>query len=68
MTRAVTVKWVPEPPMQTSVMEALGEAHSLQAPRLTMKQRQENLFEELGLSGLESWPPKLADSAQSLLA
>ena len=37
-------------------------------PKLTGKQRQEKLFEELELSGLESWPPKLADSAQSLLA
>ena len=35
---------------------------------LTMKQRQEKLFEELDLSGLESWPPKLVDSSQSLLA
>ena len=26
------------------------------------------LFEELDMSGLESWPPKLAASAQSLLA
>ena len=37
-------------------------------PKLTMKQRQEKLFEELDLSGLESWPSKLADSTQSLLA
>ena len=37
-------------------------------PKLTMKQRQEKLFKELDLSGLESWPPKLADSAWSLLA
>ena len=49
-------------------MEALDEAHGLQVPRLTMKQRQEKLFEELDLSGLESWPPDLADSAQYLLA
>ena len=34
----------------------------------TMKQRQEKVFEELDLIGLESWPHKLADSAQSLLA
>ena len=33
-----------------------------------MKQRQEKLFEELDLSGLESWSPKLVASAQSLLA
>ena len=42
--------------------------NSHQLPKLTMKQRQEKLFEELDLSGLESWPPELAASAQSLLA
>ena len=36
-------------------------------PKLTVKQRQEKLF-ELDLSRLESWPLKLADSTQSLLA
>ena len=66
MVRAVAVIWVPEPPVQTSVTEVLDEAHSPQVLRLTMKQRQEKLLEELDLSGLESWPPKLADSAQSL--
>ena len=49
-------------------MEASEEAHSPQVPKLTMKQRQEKLFEELDLSGLESWPPKLTASTQSLLA
>ena len=68
VARAVTVTWIPEPPVQTCVREALGEAHGLQAPRLTVKQRQEKLFEELDLSGLESWLPELADSTQSLLA
>ena len=33
-----------------------------------MKQRQEKLLGELDPSGLESWPPELAASAQSLLA
>ena len=37
-------------------------------PKLTMKQKQEKLFKELDLTGLESWPPKLEDSAHSLLA
>ena len=37
-------------------------------PKLTMKERQENLFEELDLSRLESWSPELVASAQSLLA
>ena len=67
MVRAVTVTQVPEPPVQTSVMRESEETQGLQVPKLTMKQRQEKLFDELGLSGLESWPPKQADSAQSLL-
>ena len=54
--------------MQASKMEELGEAQGLHTPRMTMMQRQEKLFEELDLRGLESWPPDLADSAQSLLA
>ena len=37
-------------------------------PKLTMKQRQEKLFEELDLSRLETWPSELVDSAWSLLA
>ena len=49
-------------------MEASEEAHGPQMPKLTMKQRQEKLFEELDLSGLESWPPELEASARSLLA
>ena len=49
-------------------MEVSEEAHGPRVPRLTVKQRQEKLFEELDLSGLESWPPKLAASTQSLLA
>ena len=65
---AVMATRVPEPPMQTGVIEVLDEVHSLQAPRLTMKHRQKKLFEALDLSALESSPPELADSAHSLLS
>ena len=68
VARAVTATWVPELPMQSGVVKALDEAQGLQVPKLTMKQRQEKLFEELDLSGLESWSPEMADSTQSLLA
>ena len=68
VVRAVAATQVPEPPMWTSMIEALDEAQDLQMPKLTVKQRQEQLFKELDLCGLESWPPKLANSAQSLLA
>ena len=68
VARADVATWVPEPPMQTGVMEALDEVHSLLTPKLIMKQRQEILFKKLDLSELESWRPKLMDSAPSLLA
>ena len=44
------------------------EDNGHQMPKLTVKQRQEKLFEELDLSGLESWPSHLAASTWSLLA
>ena len=54
--------------MQAGMMEASGKATGLQTPKLSVKQRQEKLFKKLHLSRLESWPPELADSIQSLLA
>ena len=66
--RADAVIWVPEPPVQTGLAEASEEDHSHQMLKLTVKQRQEKLFDELDLSGLESWPPELVASIQCLLA
>ena len=37
-------------------------------PKLTIRQRHGKLFDELDLSGLDSWAPKLADKACQLLA
>ena len=37
-------------------------------PKLTARHRQGKLFKELDLSGLESWPPELADSSKWFLA
>ena len=67
VVRAVAATKVPVPPMQTDVMEMLSESQGFLMPKLPMKQRQEKLFKELDLNGLESWPPELVDSAQSLL-
>ena len=50
------------------MIETLDVAQSNQPQRLTIEQWQEKLFENLDLSGSESWPPKLASSAWSLLA
>ena len=54
---------VPESPVLTGTREGLDKLHCPQMPKLTVKQRQEKLFKELDLSGLESWPLELADSA-----
>ena len=40
MVRAVTVTWVPEPPTQTNIMEAVEGAQGLTTPKLTIKQSQ----------------------------
>ena len=50
------------------MIETLDKAQGIQMPKLTMKQRQEKLFRKLDLSGLESSPLELADSAWSPLA
>ena len=68
MARVVAANWVPEPQMRPRMIEALDESQGIHPQRLTIKQRQEKLFEMLDLSGLESWPPKLASSAWYLLA
>ena len=37
-------------------------------PKLTVRQRHGKLFDELDLSGLDSWPLELADATHWLLA
>ena len=63
VVRADTITQVPEPPVQTSLTEVLEGVPIHQIPKLTVKQRQKKLFEELDLSRLESWPPELAASS-----
>ena len=60
MARAVAALLVPKPPA-----EARLHPHT---PKLTVRQRHGKLFDELDLSGLDSWPPELADAAHWLLA
>ena len=65
---AVIVTQIPELPVQISLTKASEEDHGHQMPKLTVKQWQKKLFEELDLSGLESWPPELVAVTWSLLA
>ena len=67
VAHVVAATMVPELPVMINLPEEVSEPHSPQAPKLTIRQRQGRLFEELDLRGLESWPPELADPAQSLL-
>ena len=64
VARAVVALPVPEPPEE----EQLLEGADLHTPRLTVRQRHGKLFDELDLSGLDSWAPELADAAHWLLA
>ena len=68
VVQGVAATVVPELPAMTNLPEGVEELHSPQTSKLTIRQRQEKLFEELDLSGLESWPLELADSTWSLLA
>ena len=47
--RAVVATRVPRPPVWTGMVEELGRLQCSQMPKLTVKQRQEKLFKELGL-------------------
>ena len=68
VARAVTVLPVPEPPMEAQWQEGAEEPEDPHTPKLTIRQRQGKLFDELGLSGLDSWPLELADAIHQLLA
>ena len=46
----------------------VGESHNFHTPRLTVRQRQGKLFDELDLGSLDSWIPELVDAAHQLLA
>ena len=59
---------VPETPLETRVSEGEDGPQNPHPPNLTTRQRQGKLFEELDISGLNSWPLELAEAACWLLA
>ena len=59
---------VPKAPEEVQLLEGADEPQDFHIPRLTVRQRHGKLFDELDLSGLDSWAPKLADAACWLLA
>ena len=68
MARVVPALPVPEPPKSESLQVRDDTYPGLQIPKLTIRQRRGKLFDELDLSGLDSWAPELADAACWLLA
>ena len=68
VARAVAALPVPKPFEEVQLLEGADEPHNPHTPRLTVRQRHGKLFNELDLSGLDSWVPELADGAHWLLA
>ena len=68
MARVVPTLPVPEPPKSKSLQVRDDMYPNLQTPKLMIRQRCGMLFDELDLSGLDSWVPELADAACQLLA
>ena len=68
VARVVAMLPVPKPPEEVQLLEEADEPQDSHTPRLTARQRHGKLFNELDLSGLDSWAPELADAACQLLA
>ena len=68
VARAIPVQLLAETPRPGSLLVPDEVCSDLPAPKLTIRQRRGKLFDELDLSGLDSWAPKLADKDCQLLA
>ena len=56
VARTVAASPVPKPLEEEQMLEGADESHDSHTPRLTVRQRHGKLFDELDLSGLDSWP------------
>ena len=54
--------------MEAQLQEGMDKPQDLHTPKLTVRQRHGKLFDELDLSGLDSWPLELVDATHWLLA
>ena len=68
VARAAAASPVAKPPESKALWEGTNESPAFHTCRLTVRQRHGKLFNELDLSGLDSWTPELADAAHWLLA
>ena len=63
VARATLVQLLPKTPKPGSLPVPDEVCPDPQTPKLTIRQRHGKLFDELDLSGLDLWAPKLADKA-----
>ena len=63
VVRAIPVQLLPETPKPESLPIPEEACPDPQTPKLMIRQRCDKLFDELDLSGLDSWAPELADKA-----
>ena len=68
VARAVAALPVPKPSRLAQLQAGGDGPQDTHTPKLTVRQRHGKLFDELDFSGLDSWPPELADDACWLLA
>ena len=68
VARATPVQLLTETPEPGSLPVPDEACFYLPTPKLMIRQRRGKLFDELDLSGLDSWAPKLAEKACQLLA
>ena len=68
VARAVVANPVQGLPMESQLQEGVDKTQDPHTPKLNVRQRQGKLFDELDLSGLDSWLPELADATCHLLA
>ena len=68
VARAMAMQPVPNIPESGSLQVQDEVCPYPQTPKLMVRQRHGKLFNELDLSGLDLWAPKLADKACQLLA
>ena len=63
VVRAIPVQLLPKTPELGSLLVSDKACPDPQTPKLMIRQRHGKLFNELDLSGLDSWAPKSADKA-----
>ena len=68
VVRAIPVQLLAGASKPGSLLVPDGVCSDLPTPKLMIRQRCGKLFDELDLSGLDSWAPKLADRAHQLLS